>query len=169
MYSKRQVELFLYVTLLGLSMGDLQLLIKHFFIIYGYFFIINSLWLLFIKAELSQERPRFRNLSHGPRKTGVLRYFSYLWAQIEWEDFNSNKVFNLEGCTVKYGPLKWPIITHIPTERYNNLFTSCNGIDFDCTQTSYSMWKVYLGWVGQSCSICILIWFKGSTKEPVLR
>ena len=128
MYSKRQVELFLYVTLLGLSMGDLQLLIKHFFIIYGYFFIINSLWLLFIKAELSQERPWFRNLSHGPRKTGVLRYFSYLWAQIEWEDFNSNKVFNLEGCTVKYGPLKWPIITHIPTERYNNLFTSCKAL-----------------------------------------
>lgn len=89
-------ELFLYVTLLGLSMGDLQLLIKHFCIIYGYFFIINSLWLLFIKAELSQERPRFRNLSHGPRKTGVLRFFLHIYGLKQSEKISIQTKFLIQ-------------------------------------------------------------------------
>ena len=41
----------------------------------------------------------------------------YLWIQIEGEDFNSNEVLNLAGCTLKYGPLNRPIIAHVVTER----------------------------------------------------
>ena len=47
----------------------------------------------------------------------VSKIVIYLWIQIEGEDFNSNEVFNLAGCTMKYGPLNRPIIAHVVTER----------------------------------------------------
>ena len=47
----------------------------------------------------------------------VSKIVVYLWIQTEGEDFNSNEILNLAGCTMKYGPLNRPIIAHVVTER----------------------------------------------------
>ena len=51
------------------------------------------------------------------------RYFSYLWVQIEGEDFDSNKLLNLAGRTVKYTQKNWPIIAYAPRCNNQQLFT----------------------------------------------
>ena len=39
---------------------------------------------------------------------------------MEEENFNQNKLFKLAGRTVRYAPLKWLILVHVITERYDN-------------------------------------------------
>ena len=54
------------------------------------------------------------------RENEVSKVFvMYLWIQIDEEDSNWNELLNLAGCTLKYGPLHWPITGHVLTERYN--------------------------------------------------
>ena len=51
--------------------------------------------------------PSAKCVSHksGLEKTRFVRYLSHLWVQIDEKGFNSNKLLNLAGGTVKYGPL----------------------------------------------------------------
>ena len=53
----------------------------------------------------SEKKKQVSQFTVRTEKTRLVRYLGYLWVQIKGEDFNSNKLLNLAGCTVKYDPL----------------------------------------------------------------
>ena len=74
--------------------------------------------------------PSAKFVSHksGLEKTRFVRYLSHLWVHIDEKGFNSNKLLNLAGGTVKYGPLNWPIIALVLNKRHNKVYyiKKCN-------------------------------------------
>ena len=51
------------------------------------------------------------------RENEVIKIIFYFWAQMKEKSFNLNKRFNLVSLAVNEGPLNWPIMVHVLTDR----------------------------------------------------
>ena len=65
----------------------------------------------FFRSDLRPKREAVRT-----EETSLVRYLLYLWLQ---RDGDENKLLDLAGRRVEYGPLNWPITARVLTERYN--------------------------------------------------
>lgn len=51
------------------------------------------------------------------RENEVIKRIFYFWAQMKEKNFNLNKLFNSASLAVNEGPLNWPIMVHVLTDR----------------------------------------------------
>ena len=58
-----------------------------------------------------------RNIQCGPRNEVCKIFISYI--SFSWNRGRKNKVLDLAGRTVEYGPLNWPIAARVLSKRYN--------------------------------------------------
>ena len=107
------------------------------------------------------EKMRISNSQCGSRKTILVRWLLYLLLQPEGKVFKSCRRLNFVGRTVNYGPLNWPIVTHVLNEIYNNMW-----YNFWYFEVWFFLYNIHCYFFFQSQSFLYLI-FRSEHLTPI--
>lgn len=111
-------------------------------------------------------KTRLGHLQYRLRKHFFKRYFN---CSVRY--FNSSKLLNLGGCTIKYGLLNWPIILHVDllTERYDTItYIRILIVVISITIRMTLSVTLFFNLKDGACKVTALAWSPNNTKMAVV-